>query len=171
MKRTPVLLILVAAFSGIVRAQEAAPADASANPAVDADTQAIRAAIESYVAAFNRADAEALADHWTAAGEFVTPAGEAVQGRDALQQQFAEFFGDPSAARLEVDSTQIVFLSPSVAVETGIARVLRPEAEPAVTDYKAIHIKTDGGWKMDSVREQNLPAPSEATHYDKLQPL
>ncbi len=42
-----------------------------ANP----EEAAIRKAIDSYVEAFNKADAKALAAHWGEQGEFTTPAG------------------------------------------------------------------------------------------------
>ncbi len=61
-------------------------------------------------------------------------------------------------------------MSPSVAVETGVARVIRAEEEPQLTEYKAIHVKSAEGWKIDSVRELNLPSPPPS-HYEQLQQL
>ena len=50
-----------------------------------ADEAMIRKAVESYVAAFNRGDAEAVAAHWCEDGQIVTPAGEKFQGRATIQ--------------------------------------------------------------------------------------
>ena len=45
-----------------------------------------------------------------------------------------------------------------------------PEGEPSETNYKAIHVKTTEGWRIDSVREQEAAAPPPS-HYEQLKPL
>ncbi len=51
-------------------------AGAAAPSAPADDLAAIRTAIDSYVSAFNRGDARAVAQHWSEQGEWVGPDGE-----------------------------------------------------------------------------------------------
>ncbi|MBA2114215.1 YybH family protein [Bremerella alba] len=134
------------------------------------DEAAILAAIDSYAATFNKGDAKALAAHWTENGEFVTPAGAVLKGRKALEDDFASYFQENSGAKLELLDTQIKLLSPHVASETGLARVIVEGEEPSETTYEAVHVKTADGWRIDSVKEDAAPqaAPS---HHEQLQPL
>jgi uncharacterized protein (TIGR02246 family) len=138
-------------------------------PSGSADEQAIRAAIQSYVDAFNKQDAKAVASHWTETGEFITPGGSELKGREAIQKEFEGYFADGEGATVEVAETEIRFLSPGVAAEEGTALVLRPDETPDETAYVAIHVKTTDGWKMDSVREQAQVRPQ--SHYDQLKQL
>jgi uncharacterized protein (TIGR02246 family) len=141
-------------------------AEESANP----DKAAVEKAIASYVTAFNKGDAEALSAHWSEQGEFLTSSGEKWQGHKQLAEKFTAYFAGAKDAKLELAGTQVELQSPSVAVETGIARVLVPDQEPEETEYKAIHIKTAAGWKLDSVRETEVQPPPPS-HYEELQDL
>lgn len=140
------------------------------SPAVADETEEIQKVIDSYVTAFNKADAKALAAHWTVQGEFTTPAGETLRGREALEKEFAATFADANQGKLELVGTEVELISPSVAVETGVARVIAPDQEPRETEYKAIYVKTDEGWKIDSVREVVAPSPAPS-HYEQLKAL
>ncbi|QDU77456.1 hypothetical protein Pan97_45260 [Bremerella volcania] len=134
------------------------------------DEAAILAAVDSYAATFNKGDAKALAEHWTENGEFVTPAGDVLKGRKALEDDFAAYFKDKAGAKLELVQTQIKMLSPHVASETGIARVILEGEEPSETMYEAIHVKTAEGWRIDTVKEDAVPEAAP-THYEQLQAL
>ena len=50
----------------------------------DADRAAIREVSEGLIKAFGAGDAKALADLWTAEGEFIADDGTSVRGRSAL---------------------------------------------------------------------------------------
>lgn len=142
---------------------------AAAEPGA-ADKSAIQQSIDAYVAAFNKADSKALASLWTEQGELVNPDGKRAQGRQELETQFTEYFAGTKDAKLELSNIAIELQSPSVALETGIARVLVAGQEPAETEYKAIHIKTAAGWRIDSVRESE-PLAAAPSHFEKLQEL
>ncbi len=134
-----------------------------------ADAAAIRKAVESYVAAFNEGDAAAVARHWSAEGVYVSPAGQRTQGREAIEQEFAAYFAESVGQRIELGEPNIRFLTPSVAIEEGHARVSRRGEPLTETSYIAIHVKQDDAWKLDSVRETVIPA--EPSHYDHLKQL
>ncbi len=136
---------------------------------VTSDEAAINSAIESYVASFNRGDAAAVAKHWSSDGQFTTPSGKTFRGRTAIEVAFKEFFAENKGVRVEISKPAIRFLSPSVAVEEGISRILRAGQEPTETEYTAVHVKQDGKWQMDSVREADRVEPS--SHYEQLKDL
>jgi hypothetical protein len=48
--------------------------------------------------------------------------------------------------------------------------VIMPEVEPSETEYEAVHVRTAAGWKVDRVREQQLPS-GPLTHYEQLREL
>jgi uncharacterized protein (TIGR02246 family) len=144
--------------------------EATATPNDATEETAVQAAIASYTAAFNKGDAAALAAHWSEDGRFITPSGQAIQGRKQLESDFAAYFQESKNAKLELNNTVVQILSPSVARETGSARVIVPGQEPSDTEYEAIHIRTSEGWKIDSLQEQ-LSASPPPSHFDKLQDL
>ncbi len=148
---------------------------ASSNEAANSNEVVIRKSIASYVEAFNKGDAKAVASHWNDHGEFMTPEGDQLLGRQQLEDHFAAYFKKAENAKIELLNTAIKSLSPSVAQETGIARVIVPGQEPSETDYEAIHVKTPMGWKIDSVREQQRPEQvlndKAPTHEEHLQAL
>ena len=133
------------------------------------DELAIRQAVQSYTDAFNRHDAQAVAQHWSATGEFVMPSGSTLQGRQQIAEEFAAYFAETPSVRVEVAEPVLEFLSPNVAVETGSAVVLNPEEDPVSSEYVAIHMRTSEGWKMDSVRE--VEAAETTSHNEHLQEL
>ncbi len=128
---------------------------------VDQDEAAIARAIDSFVDAFNRGDAKTLAAHWTEHGDFVTASGQRWQGREEIAERYAAYFAEAVGVALELHDTRVEMQSPSVAVETGIARVVAPGEVSAESEYKAIHVKTAAGWKIDSVRETEIPQSPE----------
>src|SRR5512137_2557355 len=96
-----------------------------------ADEAAIRKAVESYVAAFNKGDAKALASMWSPEAVYVNPiSGEQVTGRDQIEKQFAAIFTDSKDAKLEAKTNSVKFISPNVAVEEGKAKVIRQDKTP-----------------------------------------
>ncbi len=152
MKRLTFLVLVMAwgmVFSPSVQADPAA------------DEAAIRKAVESYVAAFNGGDAKALAAHWSPDAVYTNPiSGEAVVGRDAIEQQFASIFAADQSIKLVAETDSIQFISPGVAVEHGTARVMAADQTPTETEYTAVYVKRDGAWLLDRVSEDDVPVIS-----------
>ena len=135
------------------------------------DEAGVRKAIASYVDAFNKGNAEAVAAHWSESGEWIDPTGTPIQGRDAILTEMKAFFSSDTKPKIELLDLSVRFLAPSVAVEQGTALVTRPKEGASESPYFAIHVLEDGKWKLSSVRElapRPLPPPS---HYDQLQDL
>lgn len=160
MSRLGLGLLLVLSNCGLAIAQDTRH---------ESDRAAIVETISSYVAAFNRGDAAAVAGHWTPTGIFQMTDGEERVGREAIVKAFSEYFNETKEAKLTVETTTIRFMAPSVAVEEGKAIVVVPGGEDALTSYRAVYVKQGDGWLMDMVKEVEELAP--VSHYEQLQPL
>ena len=135
-----------------------------------ADEMAIRKAVEAYVAAFNRGDAKALAAMWAPEAVYTNPlTNEDVVGREAIEGQFAGIFEGAKGARLESTTLSIGFVSPNVAVEQGLAKVILADQVPEESQYSAVYVKRDGQWLLDRVTEEVVPVV--ISHYEHLKAL
>lgn len=125
------------------------------------DEATIRRSIASFTDAFNRGDAEALAGHWSESGVYLNPqTGERVAGREEIAKAYAAMFAQGSP-KLSVSVDSLRVLDDKVAVEEGVATVRRGDDPPENDSYIAIHVKRDGKWQLDSVRETTLPGSSD----------
>lgn len=135
-----------------------------------ADKAAIEKAIESYAAAFNAGDAKALAEHWGPEAVYVNPlSGVQVEGRETIVKEFESILGQMKDTKLAVDVDSIRFISPGVAVENGVAKLVSADGEPQESRYTAIHVKRDGKWLLDRVTEEDVPVV--LSHYEQLKEL
>ena len=134
------------------------------------DEAAIRKAVESYVAAFNQGDAKALAAMWAPEAVYTNPlSDEQVVGREAIEKQFVDIFAQAKGVKLEAKTDSIQFISPSVAVEHGTAKVIRPDQAPEESEYTAVYVKRDAQWLLDRVTEEEVPVVT--SHYEQLKDL
>ncbi len=135
-----------------------------------ADEVAIRKADEAYLQAFNRHDAQAVADAWSPEAVYVNRVtGDEVVGREAIAEQFTALFKDQPDIKLDLEVLSIQFVSPNVAVEHGIAKTLAPNTEPEEQDYSAVFVKREGKWLLDRVTEHVKEATP--SRYEQLKPL
>jgi uncharacterized protein (TIGR02246 family) len=153
-------LVAVAAVLVITVSAVAATKEQSA-PAPD--ESAIRAAIKSYVAAYNRGDAKAVAAYWSESGEWINPSGQRFQGRLAIEKEMQTMFSENKGVRIEVINPSIRMVSPQVAIEEGTVRVIRPSEPPSDSTYLAVDVKEGGRWKLNTVRETDLPETQAAS--------
>lgn len=152
---------LVLAFAA--RAAEPAP---EGSP----EDNAIRAAVQSYVAAFNQGDAKALAALWSPEAVYMNPiTGQEVIGRTEIEKQFAGIFTEMKGAKLEVQTDSVQLVSPNVAIERGTAKVTGAEQSPEPSEYTAVYVKRDGQWLLDRVTEEDVVTPM--SHYEQLKEL
>jgi uncharacterized protein (TIGR02246 family) len=136
------------------------------------DEAAIRKNDDAYVAAYNRHDAKAIAAMWSPEAVYMEPdTGEAAVGREAIEKVFAGTLADLKDAKLEIDVKSIKFVSPNVAIETGVARIVRPKIEPDESTYTAVNVKREGKWLLDRISEEEPPAapPSNYEHLKDLE--
>jgi uncharacterized protein (TIGR02246 family) len=152
--------------------QPAASSEESPDAAApSADEAAIRKNAEAYVMAYNARDAKALAALWSPDAVYADPdSGAAITGRAAIEEYFTSALSGDVVDKLEVEVAAVEFVSPSVAIEHGVARVLRPNEEPEVTEYSAVNVKQGGEWLLDRVSEKSSPEPPRS-NYQRLQKL
>ena len=106
-----------------------------------ADKATIEKAVESYTAAFNAADAKALAAHWSTDAVYINPlTGNHVEGREAIAKELTAILAALKNTKLAVDVESSRFMSPSVAVEDGVAKLISADGKPQETTYTAIHV-------------------------------
>jgi uncharacterized protein (TIGR02246 family) len=155
------------AAGGFVARPTAAQSPKSGNPAEEA---ALTKNAEAFVAAFNKGDAKALAAFWTPGGDFTDQLGHTTTGRDAIEKSFAEFFGEHKGMQLRIDITGLRFVTPDVAIEDGVTSVLHPDGlPPARSRYTIVHVKKDGKWYLESVRNAPDVPPSNYQHLRALE--
>jgi len=119
------------------------------------DESAIRKTGQSFVEAYDRGDASAIAALFTADAEYIDATGNVSQGREAIADVFKECFASKAGGQMEIHIHSIRFLSPTVAIEDGMTAVTFDEDdEPSDISYSAIHVKADGAWLTASVRER-----------------
>ena len=70
------------------------------------DEAAIRKSVNSYVEAFNRGDASAVAALWHDKGEWISPGGNRIKGREAIQAEMEAYFGE-GGGRIEVSEANV----------------------------------------------------------------
>ncbi len=135
-----------------------------------ADKAAIEKAIASYTAAFNAGDEKSLAAHWSPESVYINPlTGTQVEGRAAIAKEFAAILAELKGTKLAVDVESIQFISPSVAVENGVAKLVSADGKTQDSSYTAVHIKRGGKWLLDRVTEEDVPVV--LSHYDQLKDL
>ena len=144
------------------RLQSNAPANAKegakAKPALSAAEAAIRENAEKFAEAFDRADAKALAAHFTADGVYVNEDGERMLGRDSIQKEYETLFSITSGLKMHIDIDSIQLINPTTVVEEGrVALTPQPVGEfRVVSAYTAVHTLQDGKWLMANVRDTRV---------------
>jgi hypothetical protein len=91
--------------------------------------------------------------------------------RNAIEQRYAEFFAENSQRemKMELSLESLRLLTPTLAVEDGVATISPPVPGPPVAGrYSATHVRQDGKWLLASVREWQIELE---TNYSQLQPL
>ena len=129
-----------------------------------ADVAAIQAATDAYSAAYNRGDAKDVAECWCEKGEYVSPTGEKLKGRENIEKGLGEFFSENKGLQTQLSNRSVRFVAADIAVEEGTAKVTRAGETATETAYQVVYLKQDGAWKVDGIRETELPVvvpPSE----------
>jgi uncharacterized protein (TIGR02246 family) len=140
------------------------------------DEKAISANIVSYLKAYKNRDAAGVAKLWAKNAVYTSPAtGQRVQGRESIQEYYQELFDTAESVELSLEVLSIRFVTEKVAVEEGTATFIGASGAPETTNYEAIHVKEDGKWLVDSVRESAATPTDDglekSAHYEKLKDL
>jgi len=136
-----------------------------------ADEKGVKTAIESYVKAFNKGDAEAVANHWAEDAEYQLPTGDRVQGREAIRAAFAKMFAGESPPKIRVVKARVRVVTKDVAIEEGEVEIQSGDEAPEVSTYVAVHVRKGKEWKLNTVREVATPSAQQAVAEHPLQDL
>ena len=135
-----------------------------------ADESALRAAIVSYVNAFNDQDLQTVANMWTENATHIDrESGEQTKGREAISKDIETVFGEQPNTRLSGQVDSVRMITADVAKVDGQTMVGIPGQPPTESTFSAILIQQNGKWLIDSMEEMPLPQPP--TSYDALKKL
>ena len=99
------------------------PCAMAQEPSSNDATAAIKATAEAFSKVFADKDADALAEMWTSDGEYIDENGNRFAGRDAIKQEYKNFFEAHPDIKMTVNTYSIRLLSPTTAIEEGITSV------------------------------------------------
>ena len=135
---------------------------AAAEPTDNAKEEAaIQKTAEAFVEAFNKGDAKAVAAFWTPDGDMVDREGHHVQGRKAIEALYQKFFSEAKGAKLYIRIASLRVVNPDLALEDGETEIVLPDGPPAASRYTVVHVKQEGQWMIESVREATAIAAEQ----------
>jgi len=154
------VIIAVAMFHPAWCAEETA-----ADPNAD-NLASLEKSAATYVEAFNKADAKALAATYLPGGEITLADGTVVSGREAITEFYQETLNAEPKPKVALEAGSVRFVTPGVAIECGTLHVTAGNGEVSSHPYTAVQVKQeDGSWLTASVRSE---ADDEAEPSEKL---
>jgi len=119
------------------------------------DEEQIRSVIVEMTEGFNKHDARAASQMYTADADFVTVRGDRAKGASELERRLGTIFATRAkeATLRTLDST-VRFVAPDVAVAhvtNELSGIVRPDGQrlPPHTELSIrVFVKTDGFWKV-----------------------
>jgi uncharacterized protein (TIGR02246 family) len=123
------------------------------------DENAIRKAVQSYVEAFNRADAKAAALHWAKEGTYRSQSDEPVKGVQKIQPALEKFFKENKDLQVRVELFDVQPKSAKEAIVKGFAVFQRPNEDNSEILLSAAFRKEGGQWKLMKVEEEESAVP------------
>ncbi len=158
------LLVTSATFCSAQDATTQTSQEAQGNQTVRLDQLAIQDSIAGYLNAINNRDSQTAASFWSESGEWINEDGSRVRGSANIAGSLARSFEqDPAGMQISLRDLTIRFVTNTVAIEDGVAVISIPGNEKTESSYSVVHIKQNGGWKIDSIRETKTP-PSPQRH-------
>ena len=125
---------------------------------------------KAFVEAFAKGDAKAVAAFWAENGDYVDLSGRRLQGRPAIEDAFKDFFAKNKGLKLRIDVNSVRFVTPDTAIEDGRTSVTSPDGGPPnQARYTNVHVKKNGQWVLQSVRETPYTAPGNYEHLRGLE--
>jgi hypothetical protein len=169
-RRCAILLVrsLTVATFGVSFASGAEP-----GPNENPDIAAVRAAASDYAAAARDGNVDVMRRSWTPEGDYIDASGQRFVVHELLAQERVERTlrpsRQPSAEQAQAPSSTLRLITPTVAIEDGVAEISTAHDGSAPTGrFTAVWVKLDGKWLLDSLRESI--SQSDMTN-DRLQPL
>ncbi|MFT3880166.1 MAG: SgcJ/EcaC family oxidoreductase [Gemmatales bacterium] len=145
-------VILTILGYGLLSAGEkpTAPQDASDR---QADRDAIRATVKSFVEAFEKGDSSKAATFLTEGAELVPDDAPPIRGRKALQDAITASFTKSPGHKIALEQAALRFTSSVTATEDGVMKTTIRAQAPISQRYSLQFVKEDGKWNISSIRE------------------
>ena len=120
-----------------------------------ADDEALMNMAVEFDKAYNARDAKSLAEMFSPDAQMIDADGTTVQGREDILKAFEEIFANEPEGVIETEVSDLRYLGPAVAIETGRTVLISAPDQPAViNEYTAVHMKSkDGKWLMTMARD------------------
>jgi uncharacterized protein (TIGR02246 family) len=123
----------------------------------------------SFIAAYDKGDAKAIAGFWSPDATYVDADGHEYRGRPAIEKLYEKVFEASKGAKLAIHSTSSKALSPDVILNEGITEVTVPGGGPPTAEkFTAVLVKKDGEWFLQTVHDSPAPPSSNVDHLDDL---
>ncbi|MGO9567332.1 MAG: YybH family protein [Desulfomonilaceae bacterium] len=169
-----IVLVLVIATASSFAADEKQrpgkpPASTTENPQIS-EERAIRATGEAFTSAFNKGDAKRIAGLWTSDCEYVDETGRIIQGREAIEKEYAALFAAHPGVQIETSVSSVKMFGDKAATEDGTSIVKNSDGAPlSKGHYTAVLLKEGDKWLMASVREQASSSLSKRPDFGDLE--
>ena len=132
------------------------------NPPAD-EEKAVREAIDSYTAAFEKGNLDGLMAHFTPDADYINESGKEYKGKADLTELFKRSLADLKGYKLKAAVTSLHFLRPDVVIADGKAIITAPDGTADSGRFTSTWTKTDGKWLVSSVHDlPDSPAASES---------
>lgn len=119
-----------------------------------ANAEAIRKTAHAFEKSFNDRDAKALAANFALHAEIIDCDGTVTQGRENIEQNFADYFEENPDATISTDITSIRSLGPDLMIEEGTTYLTSNETSPQeIVHYTVIYSKAGDEWLMTYARD------------------
>lgn len=168
--RSLVLPFAVFTVSAAPAQEKAAPPAASGTPPVTSAVEpaapvspleaALQKFTDDYMAAFNKADAAAVAALYDESATYSSDSGKYMATREAIEGGLKDYFTKHPGARLAVQQTGVRSVTPDVAIQTGLAIFSATDGAEEATRFKAVLAKRGDTWRIVELDETVLP-PSD----------
>lgn len=157
----PAVLPQQASLRNLKQIQNAATASTSSD---------IQNTFATYLDAFNRHDAIAMASHWVTDGENLDlDTGNRTIGRTAVERVFDQLFVNDKSAQIGFQIDSIRPIRDDVVVVDGLSKMSLTDQKPRQSRFSAVLVRHENKWLMESVRE--TAATANPTIQDRLQQL
>jgi len=135
-----------------------------APPAPPELVEAVKKEEAATIEAFNKGDAEGLAQLFAAKGELVDENGNIFSGREQIAGLFKAFFEKFPKAELQMEVTGVRTVGDSLAIEEGVRLITVPDTDTAAqVRYVAVRDKEGEHWPIASYSEfADDPPPTPA---------
>jgi uncharacterized protein (TIGR02246 family) len=127
------------------------------------EEKAVRTAVESYTAAFNKGDLDGLLSHVAADADFVNDSGKDYKGKASLAELLKQSLADFKGRNLKTSITELHFVRPDVVILDGKADIADADGATGSGRFTAVWTKTGGKWLLSSLHDlPDSPAVAES---------